>query len=370
MTPLEYTPPLERFSKQEFDLKQSYKDLDNLTPVMFAARYGLNNKLCELLKPLDDSERDQILSAKNQGGLTPLHFAARYGQIETTRLLLKYGASPLIASNLAQLPIHSAFNENNSIDTIRTIVQCLMGDKDSISICNQEGDTVAHFAAAFDLTDILKQLHEMDVNLLNKTNNRQSPPLFIAILSNKLDAIEYLLTVTDLTLTDSRGRNALHYAAIYGTDEVLQKIIPYFSVNSIDGEHCTALYFIIKDQQISKMKTLLNAGAQLNIESSMQLPLHTAVLSLNRDLVDLILEYNGDINVTNSEGITPLFMLFLKGKNINSQPLINMVLYLLSKDADLDVPSHKEGTLRDYVRGINLPESIKHLNSNSPSNSR
>ena len=263
--------PIEMIMLKNYPLDSVYEQLENLTPLMFAAKYDCCDYIESKLRSLDENAKHRLLALGNVGGMTPLHFAARYGHLDAVQLLLSQGASPSILSTLDQLPIHSAFNQDNDKQTVTSIFNCLSGYRDTLSVKNFNGDTVAHLAAGLGLVDVLKTIESIDKTLLNKKNKQCMTPLLVAVLSNQLESTSYLLTAADKTITDNKGRNALHYAAIYSTNEMLVQLIPHFSIDQIDSERMTALQFAIKGDikgsNLEQITTLLTAGAH-NVEES------------------------------------------------------------------------------------------------------
>lgn len=253
--------PLKTLNEENYQLDKNYKELEGLTPIMFAAKYGLGTYIDEKLSGLSNSLKSQILAKTNDGGLTALHFAARYGNLEETQLLLELGASPCISSKLGQLPIHSAFSQNKDLRSLRDVFDCLSVYKQTLSVSNKNGDTVAHYAAQRGLVDVLTTLHSIDNTLLNNKNDLGRTPLFIAILSNQAEATRYLLNVCEKTITDNRARNALHYATLYGSKEVFSIVLPCLPVDLSDNEKFTALQYAIESKQLDKVSLLLAAGA-------------------------------------------------------------------------------------------------------------
>ncbi len=67
------------------------------------------------------------------------------------------------------------------------------------------------------------------------------------------------------------------------------------------------LFNIVREQDISKMKQLINAGADINIiDSDGDTPLIYAVQRESVDIVRLLIDAGADINATNRNGDTPL----------------------------------------------------------------
>lgn len=254
---------LDNLHQNSGPLDKQQKKLENLTPIQFAAKYGEPTFIAEQLALLNDKHRKEVLDMQDEiSGLTALHFAARYGQIEVAKILLSYGASPDVQTKLQQLPVQSAFSDKNSKTIIIELFNLLNKNPAYLEHTNYNGETVAHLAAQMDIPEILSIIKEEDETLLNKKNNQSMTPLLVAILNNSIHSIPILLNTKSIKIKDSKSRNALHYATIYGNDACLSLIMPHFNINAPDGEGLTSMDFAVKQQDSEKIKVLKEAGAQ------------------------------------------------------------------------------------------------------------
>ena len=71
-------------------------------------------------------------------------------------------------------------------------------------------------------------------------------------------------------------------------------------------------------------------------------------------MVDTILELNGDINIQNNLGLTPLALATLKGHS-------KIALYLLSKEADPTIEDNQGKTAYIHAKENGNYELLKHL---------
>lgn len=254
--------PLEIINGQNYPLHRASKDLDNLTPLMFAAKYGLSDYIDNKLSSIQDNEiKSDLLAITNEGGLTSLHFACLYGHVEAIKVLLKHGASISTPSKLGQLPIHSLFSQHNDIQNIKDIFTLLCKDNSQLLAANYNGDIVAHLAAQRGIVDILNYIYSIEPNCLNKKNNQSMTPLLLAVLNNQLDATNYLLNKSDITIRDNNRRNALHYAALYSTSEVLKTTLVHFPINSVDANQKKPLDYARANRNLEKITLLQEAEA-------------------------------------------------------------------------------------------------------------
>ena len=253
--------PVEMINAQNYPLHQTSRALENLTPLMFAAKYGLSDYIADQLNSIEDGKAE-LLAKTNVGGLTPLHYACLYGHVETVKVLLQHRASNSIASKLGQLPIHSLFSQHNNSEKIIEIFTLLCKDKPSLSAVNHNGDNVAHLAAQKGIVDILKYIYMIEPGFLNKKNSQAMTPLLLSVLNNQSDATDYLLSVSEKTITDNQRRNALHYAALYSTPDILKITLPHFSVSAVDANQKKPIDYAIAKKNSDKIHILEEAEVQ------------------------------------------------------------------------------------------------------------
>ena len=58
-------------------------------------------------------------------------------------------------------------------------------------------------------------------------DSRGETALMVAISGNQVPALHELLPVSNLTVTNIQGWNALHFCAAFGTDEILKLLLPH-----------------------------------------------------------------------------------------------------------------------------------------------
>ncbi len=219
------------------DLPQA--DLENLTPIQFAAKYGVISYIEDRLSSIEPSQLPEILEKQTaHGGFSALHYATFFGHRDCVEALLKYGASIHKLTGLQQLPIQLALiSPKNDKETKLALFALLNTDPANLSHSNRLGDTVAHLAAEFNLPEILSAIKTINERVLSSKNRQGMTPLLVSLLNQSMNATSVLMDDTAaLQEKDSNERNALHYAALYGNKHCVEALLPYFDKNLRDHD--------------------------------------------------------------------------------------------------------------------------------------
>lgn len=260
----------EKRLSNDFKLDQGYSELEDLTPLLYAAKHGLTPFIRLTLSKLTKEEVTQLLTQTNPGGLTALHFAARYGHVDAVDLLLKCEASRTMPSKLGSLPIHLIFSEKNNTETMECLFNLFMAQApDCLSRKNNSGENIAHLAASFGAISILTYIATTKADLLIQKDNAAITPFCRAVLNNQIDAINFLLHLPGHDMTNSKGQNALHMAAQLSTPQTMTLLLNYFDINSLDNEGNSALHFVTEAGDHKKIQLIEENAAH---RSSSQQP--------------------------------------------------------------------------------------------------
>lgn len=161
----------------------------------------------------------------------------------------------------------------------------------------------------------------------------------------------------DVSSTDSEGYTPLHYAAAYGSFEV----VPLLLDEAADLEARTgylwhtALHSAAWHGRQDVFQQLLGKGANAAARDRLgYLILHLAALNGHLQLVRLLLEGGGDINVRGSRGRTPLICAVGEGRAKTTQ-------YLLDNGADINLADNFRQTPLHYAVMRNRPEIARLL---------
>ncbi len=291
-----------------------------------AAQGGSAAILSQLLE-----SNPQELNARQHNGDTPLMTALQHNQLDAIRLLLEYGANPLLrdrrrrecsqlarsaeARNLlaealksiyAELPRKLAFHAPNvedkpsgqkkhpdleyavSTNNVEAVRLALAGKHEPLSAYNDYDDwSLLHTAASHGCTDIVRLLLKAGANPNAHTYWTEETPLHLAAFRGDAETIRVLLDA-----------GAQLEAELVDYDE---------RYDGDDGSE-TALDIAVARGHCNAVRVLLRAGANYHRCNSMgYTPLLRALANGQMTLAMEIATLSPEtLNAANSEGLTPL----------------------------------------------------------------
>ena len=256
------------------------------------------------------------INEPTEKGMSPLHLAAVKGHVHTVETLLACDANPRMTNTDGQRPIHSAlflpaFRGSDLLPKKEQIFRLLLGyAPDSVEKKDASGNTLFHYLAQHGLLNLLKDTLDSHPAGAFYCNDQSQYPIHTAILNRHHDIAKILLAIDGVaTQADNTGQTALHYAARYGDEAMLQccgeKSLSY---NIRDREDNTPLLTAAKYGRLDAVKALAVRGADTKVVSRQGWSLlHYAAHSDSFPLVLWVLEQTTpDVNHENREGLTAL----------------------------------------------------------------
>jgi ankyrin repeat protein len=222
-----------------------------------------------------------------------IHEAAELGDLEKVKACL--------AKDPAQI---------NATDTKgRTVLACavLSGKKEVVDFLLEKGATEDIFAAAIaGHTDMVAALLKRDPKLVNTTDSGGKAALHWAALYGQKKVAELLLAgKADVNLPDADGFTALHWAAMFDKSDVAEVLL----ANTADFNlkvakfGWTPLRLAVLHNHLATAQVLLKAGSDPNVKDEDNIPLlHQAIISGYKEMVELLVANKADINAKDSEG--------------------------------------------------------------------
>ena len=317
-------------------------------------------------------------------GQTPLYVACKQGHKSIVKLLLSKGADPSVPNELTtstdfQSPLQIAVSRGNAM-----LVELLL-EKGAKLLVHPHGEPLLHIActdaarcrktahAAGDtrsvehMLSVISLLMQQGVNV-NAISHKGDTALYRACISQQLEVVQVLLEAgADVNLT-SKGHYPLIAACDAGNAELiyllleagadakcrkisdetcLHAVINAFSVATLGSpKHADSVSIV------SIVKSLLNAGAEVNVCSSLEeTALYRASKSGHENVVRLLLEAGAETSGSTSH--CPLYAACEQGHT-------QIVDLLLHHGADPNTPStssrrYNYNAIEFLVLGIPVP---------------
>ena len=247
------------------DLLLPLPQFSNMTALACVVDQGLDRCLYTL-NPSSEQINTQI------HGSIVLQIAAARGYLHTTEVLLSLGANPEQNSSTAapllftvlRLPINhdenTVHNKQLIYEVLSTTHQVMRKER------NRSGDTIVHMMAIYGYHALVHDVLISDKELISIPNHAFRYPIHAAILNAQPECVKTLITVTGVgELTDAQGRNALHYAAQYGNEEMVKICLnSALSKDSIDKGGQTPLIIATIAGNSAAVNALIDSCVKVN----------------------------------------------------------------------------------------------------------
>ena len=258
----------------------------------------------------------------NDDGDTVLHYAAKKGLLDLLKFMINHFKCNLMATNKwGETIFHFAVEH---IEVVRyLIIEC---NCDPMTVINDDGDTVLHYAVKKGLLDLLKfMINHHNCNLM--AANKWGKTIFHCAVKH-IEVVKYLIIECNcdpMTVINYRGDTVLHYAAKKGLLDLLKFMINHRNCNPMAtnklGE--TILHIAANKSYFATIEYLLSTGR----------------------CDPLVKDYGGRTPVQIAEGCADILSIFKKFGQIKvSHPIDSYVNVLL-----LGNPGAGKSTLRHVI---------------------
>lgn len=323
-------------------------DILGMLPVHIACE----NASVEALKLLLDRGCD--VNAKDENGYGPLHYAATNEKaVDSIELLISRGADVNMESFDGETPVYTAVSRWN-MDTFWKLIDS--GANPGIS--HSDGTVVLGFIAANSMKELtrfakyiaerndLKENVDFDIVI----GDEEQTALHIAAHQDNIDAFTALLDAgADPNISDSTGLTPISIIMksekmkerelIIGVEALLKRGV---DVNTVDLDGARPIHYACKKGYSKLVDVLVNGNANAGFKFEGSTCLHLSIESLDKASLDIILKTGVDLNVKNSDSLTPLMLCsklhFAEGTK--SLVMFSDKLLLNSKNQDGDTCLH------------------------------
>ncbi|KAH8863465.1 Ankyrin-3 [Schistosoma japonicum] len=273
---------------------------DSLTPLHVAAHCGN----AEVARVLLDNGCDVNACALN--GFTPLHIACKKQKIRVIELLLQYGAQINMTTESGLSPLHVAAFIGGP-----EIVQLLLQRGAHVNQATMRCETALHLAVRNRQVDVAETLIYHGASVNAKARDEQTP-LHVACLTGTPGLISVLLSCkANPNLPARDGYTALHIAAKEGRHDLLGQLLEAGAdLNARTKKGFTPLHLAAKRGQVKVAKQLIQAQPKsVNAIGQNDLtPLHIATHYNRLPVVQLLLDYDAQVDCRAGNGYTALHM--------------------------------------------------------------
>ncbi|XP_031751312.1 ankyrin repeat and SOCS box protein 5 isoform X3 [Xenopus tropicalis] len=198
-------------------------------------------------------------------------------------------------------PLHEAASQGRLL-----ALKTLLSQGYNVNTLTIDHVTPLHEACLGDHVGCARTLLEAGANV-NATTIDGVTPLFNACSRGSASCVELLLEYGAKTQLEICLPSPIHEASNKGHSECLDVLISWGIDVDQDIPHLgTPLYVACKGQQISCVRKLLYAGANVQQGRHLDTPLHAAAQQSNTDIVNLLLDFGADINAKNIDFKRPV----------------------------------------------------------------
>jgi ankyrin repeat protein len=247
---------------------------------------AVKSKQSEVLKLLLGEQVSK--NCQDSNGNTPLYLASETGWLEGVKILLKSGADMNQANDQMNTPLHASINNCH-----RDVVKTLLKSKANIYLVNKKGNMCVHVAAQTQNPPILQVVLDHANPKCFLPDLQGDSPLHLAAEVNYLENDEPLMLQMLINFLDRK---------VWGTRRIdrTDKIKCLTDENS---EGNTFFHKAVKEGKIETTRWILsNKILDLSLYNrGGDTPLHIAIKECKPTMVDLLLQYEPQLQLRNSQ---------------------------------------------------------------------
>jgi len=237
---------------------------------------------------------------------TSLITAILQNDVSKARSLLEEGADINYQDFQGNTPLTRAVMTSNT-----AMVALFLEKGADVHLLNKENETCFHFACNRANFAIINMLIENGANVKQRGYLGRTPFIY-ATTNNYCDRrllINFLLShgISPKECQDD-GASALHRAAYFGSDDVIELLLSLgINISCMDNNQITPMYHAASMGRISVVAKLLSLGSPIEIPRNDGMrPLIIAAVNGHAEVVERLLQAGADINARNNFGNSAL----------------------------------------------------------------
>lgn len=299
-------------------------DSDNITPIHFAARNGAAKVLrCMISKCTSHGYPvDVVLKFIDEENSTPMHHAIDSGQVNVLKVLLEFGACPIVQNGDQIPPLHLACYQGRLEMVVMMVEHCGVG---VVHSATKSGQTPLHWGSrSIHSGKILQFLKSKGANPSTVDNQGQTA-LHYGIIFGSLEAVKELTTIQDDSIyaCDNLGRNVFHHAILHRREAVIDLLLKLpdaygLLIQQDRGGHCPLHYALQNNHEgmlLNLVFAIQDKIVNVKNENGMNY-LHTSAKSGNWKALNVLLKAQASVIMVNEVdncGSTPLHYAAIHG---------------------------------------------------------
>ncbi|GAU91550.1 hypothetical protein RvY_03782 [Ramazzottius varieornatus] len=235
------------------------------TPMHIAVRHGSAAVLLALFSVCGYKEK---INSPGWNGNTPLHVACCCDRTDCLKILLDYGADPLVASFSGMTPIHNAARRASKKVLAFLLQSCAVPKDVLLNLVDDENQTALHWAVNNGDVDTVQLLMENGASLDAQMYDK-STPLHLACAQGLIHVVQRMCEIVPARFRkimeerDAQGMTCLHRATMFDHREVCEFLLDKgAAIDEEDNEGRTSLVLAASRASWRVQGLLLQHGAK------------------------------------------------------------------------------------------------------------
>lgn len=329
--------------------KPNVKDHAYQTPLHYAVQNN-NSKLVKVFLEKDATVDDN----KSNAEFTALHIAAQCGHTELVQYLLQNKADVNAKSFIGERPLHMA-----AVNGHADVAIALLKKGAHVNLRNLKGFTPLHNAAKENHPKVVEILLEQGafVEISDKVTHRT--PLHTAARNGNKDIVSLLLRYkadVNAVSAGDKNRTSLLYAAEVHDSQLTDLLVQSGAdLNARDSDGLSPLHFASLYGYNDMVQSLINKGSNIEAKNIHQMtPIHMAARNGHRETVDILLSEGANVDSLALNDFTPLFLSTWEGHESVTETLIFNKANVNAKDSSNSTPLHQAVKRRFNEKSVKL----------------